>query len=94
MRMPSFSRKVGEWVEYLQETNQTVDDILGYTKNASLKVWLEEERWKIEARLNTVVREAKSEVEFLTVEEAEAVLSSPHEPDAKGQPALQRGRKV
>jgi len=94
MRMPTFSRKVGEWVDYLQQTEQSIDDVLGYTKNAGLKIWLEEERWKIEARLNTVVRQAKAEVEFLTVEEAEAVFSTPNEPDSKGQSSPQRGQKV
>lgn len=95
MRMPTYSRSVGEWVKYLQETEQTIDGVLAKTTSRELVGWLEQERWKIESRLNTIVREAKSEVEFLTVEEAEAVLSTPNEPDSKGQPAsYQRGRKV
>jgi len=94
MRLPTHSRSVEKWVEYLKETEQTIDNVFEKTSNRELVEWLEEARWKIESRLNTVVRSAKESAEFLTVEEAEAVLSTPNEPDSKGQPALQKGYKV
>jgi hypothetical protein len=51
MRMPSFSRELEDWVEYLLETEQTVDDAIERTTSEAVASWLKENRGEIEAEM-------------------------------------------
>ena len=104
-RMPSWSRSVSAWAEYLEDTDQSVDEAIEKTSSESVAEWLEENKWRIVSRLNSVEMEAVSSAEILTDEEVEtiveevavteATLPTPNEPDSDGSSsAPQSGTKV
>ena len=90
-RMPSWSRSINVWRKYLLEESMSVDDAIEKTTSVAVAGWLQENR----SQINVVDFETTSSAEIISTEDAEAVLSTSHEPDSDEQPSeFQRGTKV
>lgn len=90
-RMPSWSRSINVWRKYLDDESMSVDEAIEKTSSDVVADWLEENR----SRFNVVEFETTSKAEIISTQEAEAVLSTSHEPDSDEQPSeFQRGTKV
>ncbi len=103
-RMPR-NKKVQDWAEYLDETDQSVNDAIERTTSFATAGFLRENRYLIEARMSTLSLRASfeaTEIEFVDDEAVAEILGSseapPNEPDEpQGEPSSeppQRGVKV
>jgi len=95
-------RSVQEWAEYLNETDQSVDDAVERTESVATAGWLQENRYKIETRrmnLEATASFEASDVEFPSDDEVIEILDSseapPNEPDEpQEESGLQRGVRL
>jgi hypothetical protein len=100
------NRKVKDWAEYLNETDQSVDDAIDRTSSFATAGFLRQNRYKIEMKMAKLSKTASieaSKVEFVEDEEVAEILgsseASPNEPDEpqeepSSSPEPQRGVKV
>lgn len=103
-RMPR-NKRVKDWAEYLNETDQSVDEAIEKTSSFATAGFLRNNRHRIEARMSKLMSKSASfeakEVAFADDEEVIEILgsseASPNEPDEpQGEPSSepQRGVKV